>query len=113
MDNYVEIVLIIITLLNFKYMNRHKKATIRKRRNQIKTSTPNTEVGKTKLTSRHPRSENTPQAERAATSQQAATQPPEPKQKRENAHKAQTAQYSTPKHKTNGTTTEASPWNDQ
>ena len=45
----------------------------------------------------------------------AATQLPElnPNYKNENVHKVQTAQKSTPKHKTNRITTEVSPWNDQ
>ena len=54
---------------------------IRKRCNQKEIPTSKTEVGKTKLTIRHPHSENTPQAERAAIPQQTTTQPAENKQK--------------------------------
>ena len=44
-------------------------------------------------------------------SQYADTQSPELNLNYENVHKVQTAQKSTPKHKTNRTTTKVSPWN--
>ena len=57
-----------------------------KRRNLKETPTPKTEVGKTKLTIRYLYLKS---------------------------YRKPSEQNSTPKHKTNGTTTEVSPWNDQ
>ena len=82
-----------------------------KRRNQKETPTPKAEVGKPKLTGTY--TQKTPQAERAAIPHLAATQLPELNKNYENVYKVQTAQNLTPKYKTNRTTTEVSPWNDQ
>ena len=85
---------------------------IRKRRNKKEIPTPKIEVGKTKLTIRYYYLENIvsrvssyfPIGGYALTRTLL---------KCVNVHKVQTAQKFDSKNKTNGTTTEVTPWNDQ